>query len=356
MPEQSTVWIDAFKVGSDVHHEDGSVTEVTTEFVTRLIENYEYCRSKNYAVVLLNNHARTDSNIYGDILGIRAYQGYVQCAVVFTRDQEAEAFESGIMREFSPGFDPDWLDPHDGTRRGPTLLELSFCGLAYQRNLRKPQEIQTLSSTSTMNLYALSSAQLKQGETMSRKKMSEMIEEEVELSTEEEEETVEMSEGEAPTLESLDAKLDQLMDLLKGVQKMASEMPEDDQDESEEKEETEEEVKSLHKRIRTLEDENTRIQLSQRGIRGDDANLLINLRRQDENLYNATLKRLSKSQGEIGVTGVTQVGATNDAVSVAKAAKKAGRVSGGDLVVYLSKNHPDFVERASEVRKALKTL
>jgi hypothetical protein len=326
-------WIDAFKLGADVHT-TGDVVSITHDFVSTLLANFEALYAKGYRVPLLRSHGRRDDYIYGDVHAMRVADGYVQCGVTFTREEEKQAFNEGLMREYSPGFDLDWLDPHTGEKLGPVLLELSFTALAYQRNLRAPQEANPVQMATYLHTF---------GDTMTRKKM--MAEEEVvvEASTVEE-----MAE---PTLTDIAAMLTQVLEMLAPKEEMMNK-PEEEMSahvgEDEEK-------KEMSARIRQLEERAVRAELSALGIKGeDDVKHLVQLSRQSPELYRATAKRLSRPvQSEIGVMGVAETSVRLDAASVAKAAKAAGATGPGRLALFLSANHPAFVNQINEVRKHL---
>jgi hypothetical protein len=325
-------WIDAFKVGADVHT-TGDVVSITPEFVSTLLANFEALYAKGYRVPLLRSHGRKDDYIYGDVHAMRVADGYVQCGVTFTREEERQAFNEGLMREYSPGFDLNWLDPHTGEKLGPVLLELSFTALAYQRNLRAPQEANPVQ----MSYLHMT----KKGDSMSRKKLSEE-EVVVEATTEEM-----MAE---PTLVDIAAMLTKVLEML-SVKEEMMEKPEEEMSAHVE----DEEKKEMSARIRQLEERAVRAELSAHNIKGeDDVKHLVQLSRQSPELYRATVKRLSRPvQSEIGVMGVAETSVRLDAASVAKAAKAAGATGPGRLALFLSANHPAFVNQINEVRKHL---
>lgn len=341
-------WIDMFKVGAEIHEPNKKLTVVDEAFIRDIFKNFEYCRAKNYEVTFLNNHGRTDSYVYGDVLAIRVHEGFVQGQVKFTRQAEQDAFDEGLMREFSPGFEPNWLEPHTGELRGPALMELSFTGSAYQRNLRQPQ-------TKEAQSIHLSASNIIYGETiMSRKNMSktetpaEEPKKEME-DTFEEEPKKEMAE---PTLGDIAVILNEVLTLLKGKKTEMSDEPE-----SKPEPKDDEETVKLHRRIRDLEDQNTRIQLSARGITGAPVEHLVKLHRVDRPLFEETMK-LYKRQTPIGVTGLDTTGGEVNAETVAKAAKAAGKTEPADLRIFLSREYPDFAadREVNEVRKALSRI
>lgn len=324
-------WIDTFKIGADVHTSDDEAVSITEDFARVLLKNFNTLQAKGYRIPLLRSHGRRDDYIYGDVHAMRVADGYVQCGVTFTREDEKIAFNEGIMREYSPGFDEDWLDPHTGERLGPVLLELSFTGLAYQRNLRAPQEANPVQMSRFLHTI---------GETMSRKKLAEESVEEVTV-------VEEMAE---PTLGDIAAMLAQVLEMLAPKEMM--EVPEVMVGEDDEK-------KEMSARIRQLEERAVRAELSALGIKAEDEiKHLVQLSRQSPELYKVTAKRLSRTaQAEIGVMGAADLGAVPEsAESIAKAAKAANAADHGKLVLFLSAKHPSWVSRAQEVRHAIKSL
>lgn len=370
-------WIDMFKVDSEIYEKPGSKpTVIDKKLLKSMFDNFVYSRKKNYSVPFLRDHARKDSYIYGDIHNLRIKNGYVQALVTMTREEEREAYESGIMREFSPGFDLSWFDPHTGEERGPALLELSYTGTAYQRNLRPPSK--QLSKQVSETIIGLSRGIITHGEpVMARKKAfsQEEKEETVELAinapeealiqmSEEEEDEKELSEF---SLNDIGAMMTEILGYLRPAkEEMSSEEEEEkelSQDEEDKEElsqdEDEDEKKALHRKVKSLEDDYTRLQLSQRGITGKDADNLIKLSRVDKDLYQSTVKLYSRQgkQSPIGVVGLDTTGGTVTATEVARAAKAAG-VEGPKLRLFLSREYPEFEGNieANEVRKALKRL
>ena len=321
-------WIDFHKVQSSVYTEDGDQVDITEEYAESMVRNFYACKDKGYAVPLIRNHGREDSWIYGDVVEVRVSEGMLQAGVMFTDETAKEAFNDGRMREFSPGFSTDWTDPHTGEKMGPTLLELSFTGLGYQRNLRAPQQANPVQlSHKLMFNFSM--------ETV----MSEETKDEVSIEE---------------RMTRLEAKLDEVMS------KFASEPDEEMMADGEEEEEMQDDEKEeMSRRIQHLEDQLVKTQIVNAGVK-DDVEGLVKLARIDAKLFASTLKKLARtSQTEIGVMGVadTNVSLTAiDAEYVAKAAKKSGADAPGKLTLFLSKNHPSFVERTQEVRAAIRKL
>jgi hypothetical protein len=371
-------WIDMFKKGAEIYEKPGSKpTVIDRNLLKSLFSNFVYSRKKGYSVPFLRDHARKDSYIYGDIHNLRVKDGYVQALVTMTREEERQAYEQGIMREFSPGFDLSWFDPHTGEERGPALLELSYTGTAYQRNLRPPKDAKQLSQS----LIGLSRGIVTHGEPiMARKKAFSQEEKEeieelainapeealIQMADEEEEDERELSEF---SLNDIGAMMTEILGYLRPKEELAQDEEEGtgldlaQEEEEEEKElsqdEEDEEKKALHRQIRNLEDKNTRMQLSQRGITGKDADNLVKLSRVDKDLYLSTVQLYSRQgkQAPIGVVGLDTTGGATSVTEVAKAAKAAGKV-GPELRLFLSREYPEFEDslKVNEVRKAIKRL
>jgi hypothetical protein len=326
-------WIDALKVGASVYTSDDEAVVISAEFANKIVRNFDALQKKEYRVPLLRSHGRRDDYIYGDVQAMRIKDGYVQCGVTFTREEEKQAFNEGIMREYSPGFEEDWLDPHTGNRIGPVLLELSFTGLAYQRNLRAPQEANPIQ----MSKYLFSIG----GKMPEDKK--EMMEETVEV-------VKEMAE---PTLGDIASMLSQILEMLAPKEEMAED-PEKELMVVED-----EEKKEMSARIRQLEERAIRAELSALGIKAeDDVRHLIQLSRQSPELYKTTAKKLARPsvQVELGVMGAAGSRTAIDVEYVARSAKNANASAPGKLTLFLSKNHPQFVDRTQEVRAAIQKL
>lgn len=312
-------WADVHKIGSTVYTQDGASVEITEQYAQRMISNFAACRERGYAVPVLRNHGRDDAWIYGEVVEMRVDGEFLQAGLEFTRDEESEAFRAKLMREFSPGFDTDWLDPHTGELMGPTLLELSFTSLAYQRNLRPPVDAAQLTR---VFLHTFSRRLI----------MAEMPEDRI-LKLEEE----------IAALREIVAKLSE------------SSEPEEMAEEPEELAVDEEKIE-MSKRIRALEDTVVRQEIASYGVK-DDVDSLVQLSRVDRKLFASTMKKLSRiNQTEIGSVGVAEFSAAGDSVeSVARAAINAGADGPGKMVLFLSKNYPTFVNRAGEIRRVIAT-
>jgi hypothetical protein len=321
------VWIDAYKLGSTVHHPQGDI-EITPEFASTIVKNFRLLTSRGYHVTFLREHGRVDSFVYGDITDVRIKDGYVTCAVEMTRDEEKEAYNSGILREYSPGFSMNWTDPHTGEELGPVLLELSFTSQAYQKNLRIPQDINPGVVLSGHPLFT------RQGDTMAKK---------IDLAEEapKEEEKMEMAE---PTLSDLLARIEALETSLAPKEEEEVEMAMEDEKDGE--------IAKLSAIVHSLQADKTRMELSAAGIKGDVVPSLVQLSRTDSKLYAATVKMLSsKPQPSIGTMGEVETTVHLSAADVAAEAVKAGKAGPGHLAVFVKEKFPSF--EINTVRAAL---
>ena len=194
------VWIDAYKMGSTVYHSSGDV-EITPEFAESITRNFRVLKSRGYRVTFLREHGRVDSFVYGDAVDTRIKDGWLSLAVEMTRREEKDAYNDGIMREFSPGFSMNWRDPHTNEEMGPTLLEISFTSMAHQRNLRVPTDINPGVVLSGHPMF------FKENNMAGKKELAAE-----ELPEAVEEETIEMAE---PTLADIAAMLTELLALAK---------------------------------------------------------------------------------------------------------------------------------------------
>jgi hypothetical protein len=325
------VWIDAYKLGSTVHHPQGDI-EITPEFANAIVKNFRLLTSRGYHVTFLREHGRVDSFVYGDITDVRIKDGYVTCAVDMTRDEEKEAYNSGILREYSPGFSMNWTDPHTGEELGPVLLELSFTSQAYQKNLRIPQDINPGVVLSGHPFFTNSYGE----KNMATKKVN--------LAAEELPEEVKLAEGE-PTMADLLARIEALEAAAGPKEAEEVEMAYED-------EEKDGEIAKLSAIVHSLQADKTRMELSAAGIKGDVVPSLVQLSRTDAKLYAATVKMLSsKPQPSIGTMGEVETTVHLSAADVAAEAVKAGKSGPGHLAVFVAEKFPSF--EIKNVRAAL---
>lgn len=135
----NTVWVDIFKLGAAIHLQGRAPLRFTEQFARTLVANFTRFRARGETFPVLAEHARSGWQ-YGAVHGLRIAGGYVQAALEFFRAEDRDAYNRGMLREFSPGFSLDYLDPHTGESVGPSLVEVSFTAIAAQRNLRPPQQ------------------------------------------------------------------------------------------------------------------------------------------------------------------------------------------------------------------------
>jgi hypothetical protein len=199
--------------------------------------------------------------------------------------------------------------------------------MAYQRNLRVPQDINPGVVLSAHPMFFAKGAEMPKEEKQELAAPEELPVEELEMAE--------------PTIADVLAMLAEIKSILKPVEE---ESPVD------EKEET---IAQMSARITQLEDDKTRMELSVAGITGDRAKHLIKLSRANVELYRDTVRLLSAQQ-EIGVAGAADIGdAPITASYVASEAVKAGADSPGKLVAFLNKKYPTFVGQAAEVRNVI---
>ena len=316
-------WIDFHKIGSSVYTDDGDRVDITEDYARQMVANFYACKERGYAVPVLRNHGRDDSWIYGDVVEMRVDGEHLQAGVEFTRQEEKDAFNEGLMREFSPGFDTDWLDPHTGERMGPTMLELSFTGLGYQRNLRSPQDSNPVQLSARRLMFNLSTKEAS------------------------------MADDVIGGIEERMTRLEAMVEEMLANMTAPEEMMEEDVEVEEEMMEDEEKLE-MSKRIQFLEDQLIRADIQKAGVT-EDVDSLVKLARVDRKLFGSMLKKLSRrEQTEIGSMGAAETSAPGESVeSVAKAAKAAGQAGHGKLALFLSANYPTFVNRINDVRKHL---
>jgi len=356
-----TVWVDIFRIGAAVHHPAGTV-EITRDFAEDILRNFDGLRLKGYATTVLREHGRQDSYVYGEVHGLRIDEsnGYVQAAVEFYRDEDKQAYNAGILREFSPGFAMGWKDPHTGEEMQHVLLEVSFTARAYQRNLRAPQDLNpgvTLHEDVPLHLSHEGTTCLLITERPTQEESLMVEQQNAEAA---EESAVEFS---AEDYEAAMARIEELEAQLAEVEaQLAQVEAEEEEAEVKEVEETEEdegEVARLSARIAELEAHNTRLELAAKGIEGETANALVELAGINRDLFERQVKTIvelsagrSTVQEEIGAPGVADVEGTMQLSEVAVAAQAAGALAPGRLTLWLASNHPELFGQENEIRSA----
>lgn len=335
----TTVWVDAFKVGDLVSHPRYGEQRYTEKQLLEAVRNFRDLTTKGYETTLLREHGREDSYQYGKIHNVRISEdGYFQCAVEFYRLADREAFNEGILREFSPGFAHEWLDPHTNEKMQNVLLELSFTSRAYQRNLRPPQSTNpgvVLSDNMPTSLAETPSgkAALQGEDPMEEEEVAEEVTEE---------EQPEFSQESA--FSALSAKMDTLMEMLKPKEEEQPEMNDDVT-----------EVEKLSAQVAQLNGELLTAKLSAKGVEADRIPTLVALSQtatpeQFAEIVNyaATPANTTVIQAEVGATGSADIaGGEASAADIVEEAKAAGVEYGaGGFSLWVSDNYP---ERSDEI-------
>lgn len=132
------IWVDIFKAGADLH-KGGRVITYTPQFLGAIVRNFEALRADGYRVPILLQHEH-DGRQYGTVEALAIRDGYMQARVHLLDPELREAFNLGMLGDWSPAFHLSFEHPHTGENIGPTLLELTSCSSAYQINLRPPAE------------------------------------------------------------------------------------------------------------------------------------------------------------------------------------------------------------------------
>ena len=346
------VWVDAFKVGDLVAHPVYGERAYSQPQLEQAIVNFRKLRAQGYTHTVLREHGREDSFVYGNIEDVRVMNGYFQTKIDFYRADERQAYNEGILREFSPGFADEWLDPHTGETLNNVLIEISFTSRAYQRNLRAPQDINPGVQLSDLgSLHAVFSGHLLTtgGPMADEEQPVEAPEaEESEAVETEEEEKTEFSVEEALNagFTSLSAMIQTLSDAL---------MPKEEQEEPVAMSDDQTRIHKLETELADMKAANTRLELSAKGIPAERVDDLVQLSAKlTKAEFNKVVEysRPTTVQAEIGATGLTEAGAQDTPVSkIVEMAAEAGATYGaGKLTLWLHKN--GFGDRAEEIIQA----
>jgi hypothetical protein len=327
------IWVDAFKVGSLVSHPVYGDTVYDEAKLRQAVANFKILSDRGYSHTVLREHGSEDSYIYGDIADLRINDGYLQALVEFTRDEERDAYNDGLIREWSPGFAHQWLDPHTGETLENVLLEISFCARAYQRNLRDTRDINEGVKLNGPLHYAFGGQYYTGGFRMEDKEK-----------LADEKESVEMAE--------------ESVDYAKATYEMVKEMvalmqPKEDMSDDEEKEEMSDdeeksEMAALSAKVSELINDNRRLSLLSSGHDADSAERLVVL---SAKLSDVEFKELVKFsapksnniQPEVGVAGGVSVADQSSVSSIVKFAAQQGVTFGHGLTQWAVKNHPSRV-------------
>lgn len=342
------VWVDAFEVGALVAHPVYGETRYTADRLTNAITNFRKLRAQGYTTTVLREHGREDSYVYGEVHDLRMSGGYFQAYIEFYRQEERQAYNDGILREFSPGFAPEWLDPHTNEVLTDVFIEISFTSRAYQRNLRAPQDINPGVQLNDLGpLHVVYSGHLlttsNEGGTMADdiQPVEEPQADEAVESTEETEVAPEFNLREE--FEGLKAVVAGLAELLKPAEPEVA--LSDDQTR----------IQNLEAEVATLKADKTRLELSAKGIPADRVEGLVALSAKlDANEFAQVVEysRPTTVQAEIGSTGVAQTGAEDvTAAEIVELAAKDGASYGNGLTVWLANNHPERVDEVLEVAR-----
>lgn len=342
------IWVDAFKVGDLVAHPRYGKQRYTEPQLREAIENFRVLKARGYATTLLREHGTQDSYIYGEIIDLRIDEhAYFQCLTRFTRKAERDAYNEGILREFSPGFASQWLDPHTGETLNNVLIELSFTSRAYQRNLRPPQATNpgVVLSDAATPLHLINNSE----NNMIEEEKEDQLMDEPEADEEKEEFNQEAAYSAiSGQLEAMSAMLEEMRAFMMPEEPEAAEMADDVT-----------EVAQLSARLADVESENARLKIQARGISGDDVDHLVKLSAKLEaDEFEAVVERYSQNitvQAEIGAqgAGVVDTGDAVDAI-IAEAAEAGFKYSDldGRFSHYIATNHPeDLAEVMQRVKE-----
>lgn len=350
MAKDGAIWVDAFKVGDLVVHPRYGEQRYTQPELLEAITNFRKLKAKGYATTLLREHGTEDSYIYGEIVDVRIDElGYFQCLTSFTRRQERDAYNDGILKEFSPGFAREWLDPHTGEILNNVLIELSFTSRAYQRNLRAPQDINpgvTLADAATPLHYTPTGAT-----SIQPQPERVTVEEEENMpveATEEEEQTFSQEEA----YQEMCSRMDKMSAMLEEMR--AFMMPANEEEPAQMSDDATE-VERLSARIAELEATNTRLHLESKGFEGSRLANLVQLSQKLSKDDFAQVVEMSANrvvvQEEIGAAGVAVVETVDELDAIIdEAAAKGFRYSNhdGKFSAYIAANYADQADAIIE--------
>ena len=341
------VWVDAFKVGDLVAHPKYGDVRYTEPQLLEAIRNFRDLSAKGYATTVLREHGTEDSYVYGSVHDVRiSTDGFFQCAVEFYRLEDRNAYNAGILREFSPGFAHTWLDPHTAEKLENVLLELSFTSRAYQRNLRPPQGINPGVVLSN-NSAPTSLADTPSGVAALQKEPAMEEEEMPPEATEEEEKEV------------------TLADFMNSFNEFAAEVrgymaPPMEEEEPATMSDDVTEVQKLSDEVARLNSELLTAKLSARGVDAERIPTLVALSRTatpeqfaEVVNYAATPKAGAATiQPEIGAIGTSDTGGEPTVADIiAEAAADGVKYGAGKFTLWVSKNHPDRLEEITTFAK-----
>lgn len=366
------IWVDVHKVGAMLYHGDDQI-ELSLEFCSELIANFRRIHDEEgYEIPLMRRHD-DDGLVYGLVHDLRIDGEYLQAGIEIKDPQLRQAYNAGMLRKFSPTIAFDGLmHPHTGEVLKNVLLEVSFTSLEYQWNLRPPQSTQDVRLAAMARDFFIP-PQNQETEMSARKKSLEATPAQLQ------EPGVASPEAMPEQPSDASASIDQVLQMLGVlVDKMAaleellgSAEPSDESDESAEPEASEDEqpmsadpaqaeVAAMASRIRQLEDQNVRLELGAEGVDEQHWPMLVELRRSQPALYEATKKTLSqdhpprRAQDEIGRAGSVSFQASPGAAEILKLAQKKNIQPGtGRLGLWVTKNWgPDVCDEVFEVLRS----
>lgn len=316
------IWVDIFKLGAEVHR-GGHIVEITESFANSMLRNFARLTGEGAEIVVLREHER-EGYVYGKVHSLRMWEDHMQAQMEFFAEDDRTAFNAGMLRRFSPGFALNFEHPHTGELIGPTLLEVSYTAMPYQHNLRPPQ-VTNPGVRLALN-YSGEIVTPYEGEDMEEKT--------------EAAETVEAVEPTEASTSGLDAILERL-----AVLEARFEEPQEEPAQAE-LSDADRVVEELSAKVRELEDDKTRMELSARGIT-EDIEHFVALKRQSPQIYEFAVRKAATAvavQEPIGKPGTEQVDGELSADALIEMAADAGYTYGRGLAVWLGKNHPDRMD------------
>lgn len=305
--ELQAVWIDVFKLGDTVVYK-GEKVEVDGSMVRDVLRHYRMMRAEyDYEFPILRQHKREGVQ-WGVHVDIRlSADGWVQVLGGFLDPALRQAYNNGMIRQWSPGFG-DLEHPHTGEVLRNFLAEVSFVDRAHQWTLRPPTQTNPGVQLSQVgDLYYLEAD------------MDEENNEEVETEEQQDEEKpeefnleqafgtlMEMQQQTGAVLTELAAGQAKLLKAMGGEGGDAVELGADD------------EIGQLKARVQAQEQYITRMELSAMGIEGELAEGLAKLKSFDEPTFLKSVKAakefastpVERVQEEIGAQGNPAPGET----------------------------------------------
>lgn len=323
------IWVDIFKLGAEVH-KGGRVVEITEGFVNSVVRNFAQLTREGAEVVVLREHER-DGHVFGIVHAMRVMDGFVQASMEFFRREDRDAYNSGMLRRFSPGFALDFEHPHTGQVMGPTVLEVSFTAMPFQMNLRPPQEA---NPGVRLALHYSGDIVTPQEEKI-MEDTPQTTEEVVEVAAEEPAEEVEIFDARA-AFDALTEKVSALVSLLTPPEPTEAPLPLSD---------SEREIEELKATVRSLQDNNTRLELASHNI-SENVDTFLALKRVDPELYAETVRlhapKPGKVQEPLGQPGVGEVSGELTRDAILELAREADCEPGsGRYPMWIAKNYPD---------------